>query len=180
MTAKSVRSVVFRDRLDDQLDLHRGVQRQRRTSDGSPGVSAEPPQSFTEQLAGPVGDEVVIGERRVTGDEDRDFEDLPETAPISAEGPVERGQSVEGGLLGAGLGGFQVDFRADPAGREELTFDHRQLAADVNRFIGRGRWDVQRDRLRGGRHMDAVGLQVRTGREIHIDQFGGPERRCRV
>src|SRR5690242_9404678 len=57
--------------LYDQLDLHRGVERQDRGADRAAGVPAGLAEHFEQEFAGPVDDLRLAGEAGIAGHETR-------------------------------------------------------------------------------------------------------------
>ena len=68
--------------VDDELDLHRGVQGQRAHAHGTAGVETGLPEDLPEQVGGAVDDAGLAGEGRVAGDIADDLDHLDDGVEV--------------------------------------------------------------------------------------------------
>ena len=139
--------------LDDQLDLHRRVQRQLGHPDRGASVRARVAEHLAEQLRGPVDHARLAVESRRGCDEPDDL-DHPGDG-VDADQRMHRGKPVECARPRQRLALLGAHLAADLAGLRQLACLHRQLAGRVDQVAGAHRGHVGRHRRDDVGQLDA-------------------------
>ena len=110
-------------------------------------------EHLDEQLRGAVGDQMLLGERRVARDEDRELHDPPDVRQL-AGGRLQLGEDVHRARARAALSRVNWHPAAELAGRDQLAALERELPGDVDEITGAHPGHVRGGRRRGFRQVD--------------------------
>src|SRR5688572_3046608 len=117
--------------LEDELDFHGRVQRERVHAYRGPGVFPGLAEELQQELAGAVGDLRLLGEVGVGADERPDPHHARQPAQVGLDRP-DRRQRVDHALPGRGFRLLDRTPRRHLPDGEQLPVLHRQLPGDEN------------------------------------------------
>ncbi|AJE32061.1 leucyl aminopeptidase [Corynebacterium humireducens NBRC 106098 = DSM 45392] len=145
--------------LDDELDLHRGTQRQLGDADGGTDVGAGLTEDLPHEVGGTVDHGGLAGEAVGGGDEADDLDDAGHV--VDTNEVVDGRQGVERGGPGEAGGLLRGDVLVHLAGGGELTVDEGQLTRGPHLVTGAQGRDVRRDGGGDLRQGDLQALEAR-------------------